>query len=392
MTSPSVVYVMPDKAGGLLNINASLIEQRAGGAMAQHVVLTRNVLDPDAQFDGVIAAQSVLRVEYALPVENLHAVLARLWRAIPDGPGVFVANDLIELAALHLHDPQRAVVQIVHGDYDYYYDLAERHQTVVDVFVAYSRTVADTLRQRLPARAQDILHLPYGIPLPSGTRVPNEGPLRLVFVGRLDRAKGVLDLPAIDSALTSRGTQAEWTIIGAGPAEAELRAKWHAQRRVNWLGQLSTSEVLRRVPQFDVLVLPTHAEGLPLVIVEVMSAGVVPVTSSLTSIAEVVTDGVTGRLVGAGDVNAFAAAVESLDRDRPQLERMSRAAQSAVANRFDAAESAASFRALFEQWESRRRPRPRRLPLPYGSRLDQPWLPNAAVRTVRTTLRRLAQR
>ena len=291
MSAPNVVYVMADKMGGLININASLIERGAGGTMPQHVVLTRNALDNEARFPGTFAAESVTRVEYTLPIENLHAVLSRLWRAVPAGEGVFVTNDLIELAMLHLHDPHRAVVQIVHGDYDYYYSLAERHEAVIDVFIAYSQTVYNTLTRRLPSRARDIYHLPYAIELPARTRTPQSGSLRVLFLGRLDRAKGVLDLPAIDARLMQGGVDVRWTIIGAGPAAEELRTAWTRASSLEWLGQMSSREVLERLPDFDVLILPTHAEGLPLVIVEAMAAGVVPVATNLPSIADLGDDG-----------------------------------------------------------------------------------------------------
>jgi glycosyltransferase involved in cell wall biosynthesis len=390
MTPPNVVYVMADKMGGLININASLMQRGAGGAMPQHVVLTRNALDHEARFAGTFAAASVTRVEYTLPIENLHAVMSRLWRAIPAGEGVLVANDLLELAMLHLHDPQRAVMQIVHGDYDYYYSLAERHEAVIDVFIAYSQTVYNTLKRRLPARARDIHHLPYAIELPARVRTPQPGSLRLLFLGRLDRAKGVFDLPVIDALLVQRGVDVKWSIIGAGPAAVEVQTAWAHNASVEWLGQLSSREVLERLPDFDVLILPTHAEGLPLVIVEAMAAGVVPIATDLPSIADLVTTGHTGQLVTLGDVGGFAAAIERLDADQPLLERWSAAARDAVIDRFDPVARSADYRALFGEWQTLRRPRAKRLPLPYGSRLDQRWLPNPAVRAVRRTLRRLA--
>jgi hypothetical protein len=57
-------------------------------------------------------------------------------------------------------------------------------------------------------------------------------------------------------------------------------------------------------------------------------------------------------------------------------------------NRFDADERTAAYQQLFARWRELKRPRPMTPRLAYGSRLDQPWLPNAAVRLIRSALRR----
>jgi len=61
------------------------------------------------------------------------------------------------------------VIQILHGDYDYYYDLAERHQDVIDAFIVGGRTLERKLTARLPERARDVYRLPYGIPVAAGS-------------------------------------------------------------------------------------------------------------------------------------------------------------------------------------------------------------------------------
>lgn len=384
---PNVVYVVPDKMGGMLNIVASLVAHR-GGPMPHHVVLTDNRLSADTRVGQPMAADTQQTVRYALPVENLHAVLRRLRRALPPGGGVLVSNDLLELAMLHRHDPGRMVVQILHGDHDYYYDLAERHQAVIDVFVAYSRVMYDTLRARLPHRADDVLHLPYGVPLPGRARAAAPGPLRLVFAGRLEHGqKGVFDLPGIERALAGAGVDVRWTVIGGGPDEAALRERWTGAR-VSWAGALPHAALLDRLADFDVFVLPTRAEGFPVGLVEAMAAGLVPVVSDIPSgVPEVVDDGVNGVRPPVGDIPAFASAIGALAGDRARLESMSRAARAAVETRFDARTRTAAYEALYADWRARRRPRPVRVPLPYGSRLDRPWVPNLLVRGIRTAVR-----
>ena len=389
MTGDSVVYVVPDKMGGMLNIVASLLAHRAPDDMTYHAVLTRNRLDTDTLFGGRLAADTQTTVEFALPVENIYAVLKRLREAIPDGGGVLVSNDLLELAMLHVYDTPRMVVQLLHGDHAYYYDLATRHQDVIDVFAAYSRAMYNELRRRLPQRADDVLYMPYGIPMPERVRAArSDGPLRLLFAGRLEHGqKGVFELPMIDRLLAERQVAVTWSVIGAGPDEQKLRAEWQAPH-VTWHGVLPHADVLRQLADYDVFVLPTRTEGFPVALVEAMASGLVPVVSNIASgVPEVVDDRVSGFRPEVGDVAGFAAAIEALARDRAALNAMSRAARERVSSAFNAEHRTREYQQLFAGWRERRRPRTSRPPLPYGSRLDRPWVPNSVVRAVRSGMR-----
>ncbi len=224
MTSaPSVVYVLPDKMGGMMNIIANLLAYRQPDGLKYHAVLTHNHLTTDVRFGQRLVCDGQTSVEYTLPIENLHAVMRRVARAIPAGPGVVVAADLLDLATLSAHDLGRAVVLILHGDHDYYYDLAVRHDRVIHAYVAYSRRMHDRAVERLPHRAADIYYIPYGIPVPARVRTSVPGPLRLIFAGRLEHGqKGVLELPAIDARLRDRSVDVTWTIVGDGPDGAQL--------------------------------------------------------------------------------------------------------------------------------------------------------------------------
>src|SRR5690349_11799465 len=95
----SVVYIAPDKMGGMINIIGNLLAHRQRGhSWRHHAVLTHNRFDPDARFGQALDADTQRTVEYALPTENLHAVMRRLAGAVPDGDGVYVAGDLLDLA------------------------------------------------------------------------------------------------------------------------------------------------------------------------------------------------------------------------------------------------------------------------------------------------------
>jgi glycosyltransferase involved in cell wall biosynthesis len=384
---PSVVYVVPDKMGGAMSIIANLLRYRTPDAFTYRAVLTHNRTHAEVRFGERLAADTQATVEYALPLENMYAVVRRLQHAIGPGPGVLVCNDFVDMLLVSLADPRRTVVQILHGDYDYYYDLASAHEPLVHAFVAYSRTVYDTLLKRLPHRTDTIFHLPYGIPLPDGVRHPAGGPLRLLFAGRLDEAKGVTDLPAIDRLLREAGVPVTWTVIGSGPAGPALRAAWGSAPHVRWIPTATSSQVVALCADHDVFVLPTHAEGLSVATVEAMSAGVVPVVSDLACMEELVEQGRTGLRAPARNAAAFAEAIASLSRDRDLLEGLSVAARRCAVERFDVRARAGSYQELYARWRELYRPRPASVTRSFGSRLDQPWMPNPLVRLVRTVMR-----
>jgi glycosyltransferase involved in cell wall biosynthesis len=386
---PSVVYVLPDKMGGMMNIVANLLAYRQPDAFRYHAVLTHNRLSTDVQYGQRLACCSQTSVEYALPVENLHAVMRRLAKAIPDGPGVVVAADLLDLATLSVHDLGRAVVLILHGDDDYYYELAVRHDRVVHAYVAYSRRMHQQLLERLPHRAADIHYIPYGIPLPARVRSAASGPLRLIFAGRLEhKQKGVLELPEIDARLRDRRIDVTWTIVGDGPDGNRLRSDWPESSRVRYRGALTNEETVSSLAGHDVFVLPTRSEGLPVALLEAMGSGAVPVVSNILSgVPELVTDGVTGLLPQVGDVDGFADAIARLAANRAQLERLSTMGRQVVTERFDIRDRVRNYQTLYGRYSELYRPLSPHAALQYGSRLDQPWIPNSLVRVVRSALR-----
>lgn len=389
LNSPSVVCVIPDKLGGSLNIVEGLFRHRQPDVFAYAAILTHNPLSTDARFGGRFNADYQASFDFKTPIENFHAVLRRLRDAIPPGEGVLLANDLLEIAMASAFDSGRTVIQILHGDNDYYYDLAARHQDAIDAYVVYGRTMERKLKARLPHRAGDVFFLPYGVIEPTQCRRAVPGRLRLLFAGRIEHGqKGVLDLPQIDQVLTDRGIDVTWTVVGAGPDEHRLRDAWRSSR-VTFLGAKSSAEVLGIASQHDVFVLPTRYEGVPVGLIEAMSVGLAPVVSRIESgVAEVLRDGRTGLMPPVGDVAAFADAIATLDGDRALLESMSAAACCYVRRAHNIRARTQAYQELFARYRELRRPRIARPVVPYGSRLDRPWLPNVAVKTVRSVIRR----
>ena len=376
-----IVYVLPDKLGGLFSFCDNLLAHRRPGGLRHRAVLTHNRLSSDVRGDEPLPADEQVTVENELPFENVYAALRRVRDAVA-GEGALVAHDWIELAAASAYPVDRTVFSIVHGDFDYYYELAQRHEPEIDVYVTYTTAIYERLLEVLPHRRDTIFLRRYGVRI-GGMRRPQPGPLRLIYSGRLDRAKGVFDLPPIDRMLRDSGVDVRWTVQGTGPHEAELRKAW-PQPDIQWMGRREMSEVLSGYERQDVLVMPSRNEGLPVALLEAGAAGVVPVVSDLRSgVREVVENGQSGYRAAPGDTCAFADAIATLARDRDGLERMSGAIRAVVSRDWNIVTNAAEYEALFERWPELRRQRrstPQRL---YGSRLDRPWLPNALVRAIR---------
>jgi glycosyltransferase involved in cell wall biosynthesis len=383
--SASVVYVVMDKMGGIFSLNSNLMRYRPQDAMRQEAILISASAQRDAASRQTLGADREIHVGFDRD-DNRYSVLARIRDAIPVGPGPLVSNDWPELAVCQLYDTGRTLVQIVHDEYNL--RLATQYQSVVDVFIAHSEYFHQKLLRALPHSSGRIFHLPYGVPVPNRARARNDGPLRLVFVGRITQAKGVYDLPVIDDLLRELDVPVTWTVIGDGPEREALQTRW-TRAHVAYCSPDTNAEVLERCADGDVLVFPTRFEGFPVALLEGMSAGLVPVVSDLPSGIPEVVSASTGFRVPVGEQRAFAAAIHTLHSNREMLERMSAASRQTVIQRFDIADRAAAYHRLFGRWEELRRPRLRSYPTMKFNRLDKPWLPNWLVRELRRIIRHI---
>src|SRR5438445_7234784 len=149
------------------------------------------------------------------------------------------------------------------GDYYYYYDLAVAHEPLISAFVVLTRFWHEHPSQLLPHRRETIFHQPFGVARAARLRSEGLGHLRLLFVGRLDRAKGAHLLSGIDAQLHRSGIAARWTVVGDGPCAAEARTGWVEPTSALWLGARSNPEVLSLYAHHAVLVLPSRAERWP---------------------------------------------------------------------------------------------------------------------------------
>lgn len=161
---------------------------------------------------------------------------------------------------------------------------------------------------------------------------------RLIFIGGMNHAvKGIFYLPEIFSRIATQFPNIQFDLLGDGVDIQELKKRFNliAEGKVHFHGFVENATALKILKESDVLIMPSHFEGLPIVLLEAMAEGVVPVVSLLSGITDfVITDKKEGRLISVGDVRGFADAIVELASDRDMLNHMSAAARNTAVNRF----------------------------------------------------------
>lgn len=134
---------------------------------------------------------------------------------------------------------------------------------------------------------------------------------KVLFVGRLDRQKGV---DVLLEAAASLGETAVFRIIGAHVTNRD-HLKQATPANVEFLGWKSAEEITGQMAVCDVVVMPSRWEGFGLVALEAMRAHKPVIASAVGGLQSVVSDGVTGILFPAGDHAALARAISSRNRE-----------------------------------------------------------------------------
>jgi glycosyltransferase involved in cell wall biosynthesis len=194
---------------------------------------------------------------------------------------------------------------------------------------------------------------PTAPPPASPGRAPSQDPL-LVYVGRLAREKGVLELVRAFEAAAADVGGARLEILGDGPlrqqTEAEIRARGLGGRVAlhGWAGQ---EELEASLSQAWAVVVPSlWEEPLGLVALEAVVRGVPVVATAAGGLVELVEHGRTGLLVPPGAPGELAAALTEILTGRAFPDHRADAATAAsLASRHDPAAHIAWLRSVFER-------------------------------------------
>ncbi|HUP23855.1 MAG TPA: glycosyltransferase family 4 protein [Thermoanaerobaculia bacterium] len=323
---------------------------------------------------------------------------------LPDSDDLVILPNESETAwlccagAAWLRRPHR-VASIVHTDATYAYDVLVANRWLVPTAAAVSTRIRDRIREVSGGTIEAEL-LPYGVPtrpaMPLEPR-PTRGPLRLGFAGRLlDQHKGILVLPEIVAELRGRGVPSEMWVAGEGPDRGRLGARVEelgVGEEFRFFGALAHGDILRMLASIELLLMPSHREGISIVLLEAMAQGAVPVTTNVSGARDAIVSHEVGIVVEERSPSAFATACATLAKDRHRLARMSKAARSRAVEAYSEDTYADRLLSFLEEVLNHPRPSWPRARLPGGAKagLSHRFLPEPLGGFVRRLVSEIAR-
>lgn len=176
---------------------------------------------------------------------------------------------------------------------------------------------------------------------------------QLVSVGRLTPAKGQVLLIQACAQLRDQGLLFHLTMVGDGPDRARVEAeiaKWDLQAQVCLTGSLTQEGVRAELARADAFVLPSLAEGIPVVLMEAMASYVPCISTPVNGIPELIEHGHTGLLATPGDVESLVTQLTLLCTDAGLRQRMALAAYTKVTSAFDLYANVRALGGVFAQF------------------------------------------
>lgn len=284
------------------------------------------------------AVKRILPRYYNSRIQHVKAIAKSL-----SGFDLVILNDApYGQAALGLLNNNIVAIPVLHNDLKSIINNAMANSQNWDALVVVSPKLLTHMDAAFIAKKKAIC-IPNGVAIHSLEKrydltICSNKPFRLVFIGSMNHSqKGVFYLPEIFTKVVSQFPNIKFDLLGDGVDIQELKKRFNliAEGNVHFHGFVENSTALEILKESDAFIMPSHFEGLPVVLLEAMAEGVVPVVSLLSGITDfVITDKKDGRLISVGDVQGFADAIVELANDRDMLIHMSMAARNTAVSRF----------------------------------------------------------
>jgi glycosyltransferase involved in cell wall biosynthesis len=286
-----------------------------------------------APFEGILGGMDfhplvMERVAVALK-RNRADVMITLTRkdVAVSGPGAFISR----VPVVVRHANQQPLKRLPHFRW-VYGKIPAMHVTNAE---ATRQTLLDSARWLKPEKVRVIYNGVDPDPLESAEPLSlglPEGSLAIGFVGSFERRKGVLELATAWPDIVRAMPAAHLILCGKGSLESEMRSLLKGIANVHWIGY--HKDIPRVMRALDMLVLPSHIEGAPNVVLEAMAARVAVIATSVSGTPELVRDGAEARLILPANPREIVKAVIELGSNERMRKRMTEEGARRVKERF----------------------------------------------------------
>nr|WP_263324735.1 glycosyltransferase family 4 protein [Neobacillus sp. Marseille-Q6967] len=216
----------------------------------------------------------------------------------------------------------RKVIWHIHGEEQLQNFLGKLAVRAADTIIVVSHSLAENYRAQFPQKTFKVVH--NGVEIPPSTNEKTARPFTISMVASLIEGKRQdLAISAV-TKLKKSGYHVQLHLIGEKPS-------WHRDDYKNKLQATATDDVIfhgwvenpiELVSQSDVLILPSDTEGMPLTIIEAMSAGVPAIATNVGGVPELIVDGKTGFLIPPGSDKALIEKLTYFLENRQECKRM----------------------------------------------------------------------
>ena len=368
--------------GGVLSVIKNLLEFSRTPQIENHVIYTINKLNNSHYNINNLKGAASEQVFYYSPNWNFYYTCKQLSKFIPDSNALLVTHDWLELGMISNLGLQNRVITFLHGDYDYYYQLAQLHESSVDLFIAIAKNIEQNLKSKLQPKNNNVAYLRF--PVPDVNLSETENRNNIIFIGRKTVDKGFNLLPKIDELLIKNNIFLNWHIVGEGDYVDKESAGWINTGRVKIYGRLSNESTLELIPKMNYYILPSIAEGMPVSLIEAMKAGVIPFVNDIDGgIQELINQRESGYKIYSNDPQLYANYIAEVHHDNSLFEKIKNNCILIANKLFDPLENSDLLDAAFLNVVQTKK-RVKVASKIYGSRLDHPLIPNFITNAIRS--------
>lgn len=384
-----IVHFNNGTGGGVLTVIKNLIEFSTNGGLSNHVIFTIDRNKNNEFVVPIITKAASVQVFYYSSDWNFYYTCLKLQKLLPKNNSILIAHDWLELGMASMLGLQNTLVFFLHGDYQYYYDLACRNNNAIDLFIPVASNIEKNLKLKLGSRIDAIEYLQFPVastPLKLSSGELFKDKFKIIFIGRLSSDKGYDMLPVIAAALFKNKLDVEWHIVGEKDKTLGT-VFWDPNISVLFYGEISNIQILTLLPAIDYILLPSKFEGMPVVLIESMKAGVIPIVSNISGgIQELVIENETGFKIQANDVQGYINSITDLNKNWDKRKTL-RANCIKLSNElFDPVSNTLKIENRIIQ--SANEKKIKKATKVYGSRLDSKWIPNLIVLLIRNFLKK----